>query len=303
MKKLINSCSFHRQFFILSVALVCAALWMAQQTRADSGASIPPVATTAQTGRGTVKGERCNVRSRANLNSEVVTQLHKGDVVDVLERKSVTESEKSMEWLRISLPATTKCYVNAKHLTDSAANVENLNVRCGPGSNYRDIGKLSKGTKVEVVETKGEWTEIKPTPQCSGWIVTDLVEMEAVVVPAAVSAPAPSASVTGVVTPPVAASVPELPPVRIVNIDPDVEVRYVVKDGYWHAVTEPSAPSSYELRTPEVQQRSYRIAYLETTETNLKKFEGKHVRVVGNQHWRKGDRYPVISVERLDLVW
>jgi uncharacterized protein YgiM (DUF1202 family) len=297
MKKLISSCGFQRQLFILSAVLVCAALWMAQQTFADSGASIPPVAVPAQTGRGAIKGERCNVRSRANLNSEVITQLHKGDVVDVLERKFVTEGEQALEWLRISLPATAKCYVNAKHLTNGTTNVENLNVRCGPGSNYRDIGKLSKGTKIEVVETKGEWTEIKPTSQCSGWIVAELVEMEAVV------APAPSASATAVVTPPVAASATELPPVSIVNIDPDVEVRSVVKDGYWHAVMEPGAPASYELRTMEVQQRSYRIAYLETTETNLKKFEGKHVRVVGNQHWRRGDRYPVISVERLDLVW
>ena len=91
MKKFTNSCDFHRQLFVLSVALACAALWMAQQTRADSGAAIPPVAATAQTGRGTVKGEHSNVRSRPSLHSEVVTQLHKGDAVDVLERKTVTE--------------------------------------------------------------------------------------------------------------------------------------------------------------------------------------------------------------------
>jgi hypothetical protein len=44
------------------------------------------------------------------------------------------------------------------------------------------------------------------------------------------------------------------------------------------------------------------MAYLETSETNLKKFEGKHVRVTGNQRWRKGDRYPVIAIERIDRV-
>ena len=77
----------------------------------------------------------------------------------------------------------------------------------------------------------------------------------------------------------------------------------MVKDGYLHAATEPDAPASYELRTPEVDRLSFRIAYLETPETNLKKYEGKHVRVVGNQRWRKGDRYPVISIERLDIVW
>ena len=44
--------------------------------------------------------------SRPSLSSEVVAQLHKGETVDVLDRKSVTEREKPMDWLRIALPST-----------------------------------------------------------------------------------------------------------------------------------------------------------------------------------------------------
>ena len=85
--------------------------------------------------------------------------------------------------------------------------------------------------------------------------------------------------------------------------DPDILVTYVVKDGYVGAVTEPNAPAAFELRTAEVDRLSFRIAYLETSETNLKRFEGKHVRIVGTQRWRKGERYPVIAIERIDMVW
>lgn len=308
MKKSANSCSSRRSLFILSAALACAALCTAQSARADSGAVIQPVAVAMPTGgRATIKGDRSNVRSRPSMNAEVIAQLHRGDTVDVLERKSVTERDKSMEWLRIPVPATAKCYVSAKHVTDGVVNTDNLNVRCGPGSNYRDIGKLSKGTKVEVVETTGEWTQIKPTPHCTGWIATELVNIETTAAAVLTPPPTPSVNTPEVVTPPVQAPAmtasPAAPSVSVVNIDPDVVVAYVVKDGYLHAVTEPNAPASYELRTPEVDRLSFRIAYLETAETNLKKYEGKHVRVLGNQHWRKGDRDPVIAIERLDIVW
>ena len=32
-------------------------------------------------------------------------------------------------------------------------------------------------------------------------------------------------------------------------------------------------------------------------------FEGKHVRVLGNQSWERHQRYPVNAVERIDMVW
>jgi hypothetical protein len=35
----------------------------------------------------------------------------------------------------------------------------------------------------------------------------------------------------------------------------------------------------------------------------LAKFAGKHVRVMGNQRWHKGDRDPVIVAERVERVW
>lgn len=303
MKKFANSCSSHRPLFVLSAALACAVLWSAQPVRADSGPTVQPVAApVAQTGRGTVKGNRCNVRSRPSTSSEVVAQLHKGDTVEVLERKSAAERDKPTDWLRISLPETAKCYVSAKHVTDGVVDADNLNVRCGPGGNYRDIGKLSKGAKVEVVGTKGEWTQIKPTPQCSGWIAGELVDIEPATAPALTPPATPSANMPEIVTPPVA-SAPPAPSVSVVNIDPDVVVAYVVKDGYLSAITETNAPAAYELRTREVDRLSFRVAYLETSETNLKKFEGKHVRVTGNQRWRKGDRYPVIALERIDRVW
>jgi SH3-like domain-containing protein len=298
MRKWTNSRNFRRQLFVLSI-FICAGTWIVSAVRADSGAVVPvPAAPAVETGHGVVKGQHSNVRSRPSLNSEVISQLHKGDSVDILERKTVTEREKSMDWLRIALPASTKCFVSAKHLTDGTVNVESLNVHCGRGSNYREIGKLSKGTRVEVVEKKGEWVQIRPTPECTGWIAAELVDVNT----EAARPPAPSDTVT----PPVAvpsATAPAAPSVSVVNADPDILVSYVVKDGYVGAVNETNPPAAFELRTAEEDRLSFRVAYMEPGDTNLKRYVGKHVRIVGTQRWHKGERYPVIAVERVDMVW
>ncbi len=302
MRKYTNLCNFHRRLFALSAVLACAALSGVATSRADSGEVVATQAAPADAvGRGTVKGEHSNVRSRPTLHSEVITQLHKGETVDVLEHKTVTEHEKSMDWLRITLPETAKCYVSAKHVVDDSVDVDNLNVRCGPGSSYRDIGKLAKGAKVEIVQKKGDWAQIKPTADCSGWIAAELVDVQAAPAPVAAATPVPSANSGEIVTPPVAA--PVGPSVSVVNTDPDVLVTYAVKDGYVDSVTESNAPGAFELRTPEADRLSFRVAYLEAPGLNLTKYLGKHVRLVGTQRWHKGDRYPVISVERIDMVW
>ena len=63
------------------------------------------------------------------------------------------------------------------------------------------------------------------------------------------------------------------------------------------------APGSYALMTPNVGDREYVIAYLDAPQTNLARYNGKHVRVLGNQRWQRDERYPVIAVERVDIVW
>jgi len=271
-----------------SLYILSAALLVANAALADSLVSQSPAPTPLPAGsHGTVLKDKVNVRARANKTAEIVAQLSKGDSVEVVEHKA--------EWLRITLPANAKCYVSAKFVKDGAATSDAINIRCGPGTNYKDVGKLAKGEKVEVVEARGEWTQIKPTAHCTGWVAVELVEIAA-------PAPPPPAPITTseVTTPPVT-----LPPEPMKPAESDeVHVRYVVKDGFLHAVKDAAnAPASYELMTEDVGMRQYRIAYLETTEKNLTRYEGKHVKVFGNERWRRTERDPVIAVERIDMIW
>ena len=257
-------------------------------TRADSGAA-PLIVSAPAPGDMTriAKSDNINLRSRPSATAEIVGQLKKGTKVQVRETKSVTEAGKSRGWLRIALPASTKCYVNSQLLKDGAATTDAVNVRCGPGTSFKEIGKLAKGEKVDVIKTEGEWIQIKPTAHCFGWVAAEFLE----IVPTIAPAPPVMTTTIEVVTPPVTAPVPvPVPEVR-------VETRTIeVPDE-----AQPLTP--YELATPSIEGRQYRITYLELKEATLEKFLGKHVRVVGNERWRKGDRYPVMVVERIDIVW
>ncbi len=300
MKKYTSLCGFH--LLAISALFAGATMLAAHTARADSIlAEAPPAAPPTGTGQGTVLKDKVNIRARASRNAEVVAQVNKGDALEVLERKAVGDGAKSMEWLRVTLPASAKCFVLTKMIKDGAATADAVNIRCGPGASFKDIGKLAKGEQVQIVKTQGEWSEIKPTAHCTGWIAAEFVNVEA----PAPAAPSPSAIEN--TTPPVAlpvTAVPTAPSAGVSPGDSEVHVQYVIKEGVLQAVNnEPNAPSSYELRTPEVEGRSYRLAYLTTTEKNLTRYEDKPVRVYGNQSWRKSDRFPVIAIERIDMVW
>jgi SH3-like domain-containing protein len=266
--------------------LVVGSVLAAGSVRADSMkvAEAPVVAPALSAGAGTVLKNNVNVRARPDKNSEVIAQLQKGDRVEVKERKG--------EWLRIVAPPQAKCYVASKFVQNGAVSGDAVNVRSGPGTNFRDIGKLAKGEPVQVVETKGEWTQIKPTPNCSGWVAAELVE---------IAEPTPPSAPIHVSEAPLPPPAP--PAVQMVEPAVDVQIQYVVKDGIFAVVTDANAPAPYALLTQNLMGRQYIIAYLESNQTNLSRYDGKHVRVLGNQRWKRGDRYPVIAIERCDMVW
>jgi len=90
----------------------------------------------------------------------------------------------------------------------------------------------------------------------------------------------------------------------IVNTDPEIHAAYVVKAGVLQKVSDSAKASvSYQLTTPEVQRLRSRIAYLESPQMNLSRYEGKNVRIFGTERWRKGERDPVIVVERVEMMW
>jgi SH3-like domain-containing protein len=304
-----------------TISLSAVLLLGAAVAYADTGAGAAAHAVAIDKGLCRVKGDRVNLRARPLHNAEIITQLKKGDEVKVLETKTVGEGNKTQEWARITLPASAKCYVLAKLLTDGKANAEAINIRSGPGTSFKEVGKLAKGDKVTVVKAGGEWTQVKPTDKCTGWVASSLLEVvpAPAVVPIAppVVAPeiAPAPPVSNIVpaAPAVTAAMPPPPPAPAAPTPaPPADVErleyFVVRDGIFQTVDDEEkkiekALTSYELMTIMVDRLQYRVAYLDMAPQSLDKYEGKHVRVIGNLRWKRGDRYPVIIVDHIEPVW
>lgn len=156
---------------------------------------------------GTVKGSRVNVRGQATLNSEVITQLNKGEKVTIIEqvRAKKAGAKEPKYYYKIALPANTPVWVSAAYVKDSKVEATRLNVRSGPGENYSVLGRLTKGTGVVEIRKMDNWLEIEAPGNVHGFVATSLIDKQerAPEIAAAPTAPEP------IPTPPTVPVVPE----------------------------------------------------------------------------------------------
>jgi hypothetical protein len=145
----------------------------------------------------TVTEDNLNVRGKPSFSGEVITQLHKGEQVVVLEQITLTKPNpgEPAEWSRIRLPANTPVWVFAPFVDATAhtINVTRLNVRAGPGENYSVMGRLERGEIVTPIRTVDDWMEIEPPASAEAYVAKEYLALQkpAEPVPAAVPTPAP----------------------------------------------------------------------------------------------------------------
>lgn len=140
-----------------------------------------------------VTGDRVNVRGQARLMSEVVTQLHTGDSVIVVD-EITPENPEAYEpavWAKVSLPPDLLVYVSASYLDPETGRVlpRRLNVRAGAGENFSVLGRLSQGEKVEVVQVRGEWTAIRCPRSAHGYVSKAFLQLKEPVEDGGIPAP------------------------------------------------------------------------------------------------------------------
>jgi len=147
-----------------------AALWVA--------ATLGAVGAAEQ--RAIVTADRVNVRGQARLNSEIVTQLHQGEEVVVLEEIPVKNPQagEPAAWARIRLPANTPVWVFAPYIEADrgVVNVSRLNLRAGPGENYSVLGRLERGAVVKEIRVEKNWMEIEAPETSSAYIAINFLK-------------------------------------------------------------------------------------------------------------------------------
>ena len=116
-------------------------------------------ATTKKAVSGKIKGSNVNFRKGASISKAKIAQLKKG--------KNVTLTGKSGSWYKVK--ASIKGKSKTGYILDdyvkitsrqAKVNATNVNVRKGPGTSYKKVTTLTKGTEISVIGTRGSWYKI-----------------------------------------------------------------------------------------------------------------------------------------------
>ena len=115
-----------------------------------------------------VTGDRVNLRSAAGMPSEVVGQVNKGDLLEL-------QGNVSDPWVKVTPPQTVDLWISSQFVENGVIVGNRVRVRAGSSVNYKDVGIVEKGTKVEVRGKVGDWVKIAPPKNTAVWITNSYV--------------------------------------------------------------------------------------------------------------------------------
>jgi len=163
--------------------------WLATVTETAAPAQQPPQ-NTVKVKQATVTASLLNVRSGPGTSYDIVTQVSKG------EKYTITDT--SGQWLKISLPGGKSGWIAGwlATVSETAApaqqppqkstgnqvlavvNGNKVNIRGGPGTGHSVIRQVSRGQRLGVLESAGDWYKVKLDGGVIGWIAGWLVNVE-----------------------------------------------------------------------------------------------------------------------------
>jgi len=138
--------------------------------------------TTTVIKKGTTTASYLFVRSGAGTKYDTITGLRKGTAVNILEEKD--------GWYRIESGWISSKYVKLKDSSSASSSTPSssstskkegnatvtaslLFIRKDPSTNYKAVGMLKKGDRIQVLETNGNWIKIK-----DGWVYSEYVALD-----------------------------------------------------------------------------------------------------------------------------
>lgn len=278
-----------------------------------------------QPGAAIVAGQNVNVRSKATINSEVITQLQDGNEVFV-EQVILHPDAKGKDparWAKIAYPTGAAAWVHGLYIdTDGTVKPKKLNVRSGPGENHAIVGTLAAGDAVEKQGSKGEWLMIAPPEGATAYVAAKLLRQVIPVEEVVVTDPEVIETAQVEELPPVTEGSEETVPVEgteevgdtnelavLSGEAPELEQvpaeplppRIVSREGIVKTYTQPHAPSHYRLVSAD---NGRLINYLYTTSTNLdlSRYVGMHIIASGEESLDKRWVTPVLTLKRIVLV-
>ena len=113
-------------------------------------------ATSCFAAEGTVVTDVLNIRSAPNTNSEIISRVYNGQVLNIVSKED--------SFYKISFNGgyayASKDYVSVNIKSAGVVTVSALNVRTGPSSSYSTAGALYYNDVVSICGSSGDWYEI-----------------------------------------------------------------------------------------------------------------------------------------------
>ena len=144
-----------------------------------------PAATLAsaelQPGPAKVAGRNVNVRAKATIKSEIITQMQDGEEVFVEQviLRPEAKGKDPARWAKVAFPSKASTWVHSLYIDESGTvKPKKLNVRAGPGENHTVVGGLVRGDAIEQLGSKGDWLLIQPPEGTTAFIAAKLLRQE-----------------------------------------------------------------------------------------------------------------------------
>lgn len=270
-----------------------------------------------------VTADRVNLRAIPSLQAETVGQVNYDDVLEALQLGT--------NWVEIVPPDGIDFWVHRDFIVNGQVNARELNVRAGPGINFKVVGQLERNDRVDVRGEFSEWIKIGAPPGASVWIAREFVEearpgnREGI----GLSDPhhqyqyAPAQPMQPLESEPALSPKPQDSAGQVVGIQqrprpklkrtvplpPDWELIPLEGQGKTVEVAGTLRKIGFMIRRPtrfrliqDGNGRSDMICYVRGNEDQLKEFVGRSMILTGREYWVQGYRYPIVVIERMRLT-
>lgn len=117
-----------------------------------------------------VQGSTLNMREGPGTNTAVLWELKRGYPLQITGRKGswvrVRDFEGDTGWVARSLTGSTPHHVVKSRVA---------NLRAGPGTQHRIVGRLEYGELLRTREKRADWVRVERSEGVSGWIAKQLL--------------------------------------------------------------------------------------------------------------------------------
>lgn len=123
----------------------------------------------------TVTASDLNVREAADISSNIIGLVHKGDMFESIQTKNNWDQ---IKLLNKQTGWVSNAYITSTDNIDATVNAVILNVRENPGVSSQIVGKLKLGTKISVQAELDGWANIVSSTGVQGWVYENYINKD-----------------------------------------------------------------------------------------------------------------------------